>query len=89
MYARMLLVELKSVMKSTKIDLANRWHADVSTLPGFIRVNFLSDISDESIGEYGYISFWETLERAKYAGEKLLPNLVSAILKFTTQITSR
>ena len=81
MYARMLLVELNSVMISTKYDLANRWYAAVSTLPGFIRVNFLSDESDESVGEYGYISFWETREQAKDAGEKVGEQLPKALSK--------
>ena len=81
MYARMLLLELDPGMNSKKYDLANRWYAAVSTLPGFIRVDFLSD---ESTGEYGYISFWETLEHANEAGEKVGEQLPKALRKIAT-----
>ena len=80
MYARMLLVNLDSSANITKFDLANRWYAGVSTVPGFIRVDFLSD---QSSGEQGYISYWETLEQAIDAGEKVgqqLPKTLANII---------
>jgi heme-degrading monooxygenase HmoA len=76
MYARMLLVKLESTTKNSKVDLANRWHAAVSTLPGFLRVQFLFD---ESTNEYGYISYWESLEQANDAGEKVGEHLPKAL----------
>ncbi len=81
MYARMLLVDFDSKANITRFDLANRWHAGVSTLPGFISVSFLSD---ESTGEQGYISYWETLEQAIDAGEKVGRQLPRALANVIT-----
>jgi heme-degrading monooxygenase HmoA len=83
MYARMFLIELDSSLKSARHDLCNRWYAAVSTLPGFIRVDFLSDETDDSTGEYGYISFWETLEQAKDARENIGEQLPNALRNIT------
>lgn len=76
MYARMLMVELGSVDRDMAESLAQRWHAAVSTLPGFVSVSF---VSDDAAGEYGYFSVWESLEEAKAVEDAVGPQLPEAI----------
>ena len=79
MYARMLMVkQLTSESKKALEDIANRWLAAVSTLPGFIDVKFLAE---HSTNEIGYISYWESMEQALNVEDKIGDQLPKALSK--------
>ncbi len=80
MFARLLTVKLGPNQHNIAENLSHRWYAAVSTLPGFIDVNFLAD---HELGEYGYISYWETIEDANSAGGDVGPQLTEAIKKYS------
>ena len=62
MYARMVLVTLGPGTRDKAEEMADRFGAILSELPGFKWVTF---IADDTAGEYGSISLWDTKENAE------------------------
>ena len=68
MFARVLTVKMRPGMRYAGEKLAQRWHAGVATLPGFVSVTFFGD---DAAGEYGYFSLWKTRADAEAVAEML------------------
>ena len=60
-------------------QLAARWHAGVATLPGFVSVSFFGD---DTSGECGYYSVWQTRAEADAVVDEIGPQLPDAARRY-------
>ncbi len=72
MYAQLVMLSLGSGTRSTAEKLADQFAPALRSLKGFKRVTFLGD---ETVGEYGSLSLWESKEDAEAAGAVMGPQL--------------
>ena len=76
MYAQLVMLSLGPGTRSTAEKLADQFAPALRTLKGFKRVMFLGD---ETVGEYGSLSLWESKEDAEAAGAVIGPQLEQAV----------
>ena len=76
MYAQLVMLSLGPGTRSTAEKLADQFAPALRTLKGFKRVTFLGD---ETVGEYGSLSLWESKEDAEAAGAVIGPQLEQAV----------
>lgn len=70
MYARFVLFALGKGKREVAENMAQQQLLAMQGLPGFKGVTF---IADESIGEYGLVSLWESKKNAQSAEVTLTP----------------
>ena len=76
MYAQLVMLTLGPGMRSTAGKIADQFAPALKTLKGFKRVIF---IGDETTGEYGSLSLWESKEDAEAAAAVMRPKLEQAV----------
>jgi len=76
MYARLVMFTLGPGMRSTAEKLADQFASAHKTLKGFKSATF---IGDDTVGEYGALTLWESKEDAEAAGTALGPKLEQAL----------
>jgi len=76
MYAQLVMLSLGPRTRSTAEKLADQFAPALRALKGFKRVTFLGD---ETVGEYGSLSLWESKEDAEAAGAVMGPQLEQAV----------
>jgi hypothetical protein len=76
MYAQLVMLSLGPGTRSAAEKLADQFVPALRTLKGFKRVTFLGD---ETTGEYGSLSLWESKEDAEAAGAVIGPQLEQAV----------
>ncbi len=76
MYAQLVMLSLGPGTRSTAEKLADQFAPALRSLKGFKRVTFLGD---ETVGEYGSLSLWESKEDAEAAGAVMGPQLEQAV----------
>ena len=76
MYAQLVMLTLGPGTRSTAEKLADQFAPALKALKGFKRVTFLGD---ETVGEYGTLSLWESKEDVEAAAAVLGPKLEQAV----------
>ncbi len=76
MYAQLVMLSLGPGTRSTAEKLADQFTPALRALKGFKRVTF---IGDDTVGEYGSLSLWETKEDVEAAAAVLGPKLEQAV----------
>ena len=76
MYAQLLIITLGPGTRSAAEKLADQFAPALRTLKGFKGVTF---IGDETAGEYGSLSLWESKEDAEAAAAIIRPQLEQAM----------
>lgn len=76
MYASLSVVKLGPGMRSAAEKMANQFAPALRALKGFKRVTFFGD---ETVGEYGSLSLWESKEDAEAAAAVIGPKLQQAV----------
>ena len=76
MYAQLVMLTLGPGTRSTGEKLADQFAPALRALKGFKRVTFFGD---ETVGEYGSLSLWESKEDAEAAAKVLGPKLEQAV----------
>ncbi len=76
MYASLLMLTLGPGMRSAGEKLADQFAPALRALKGFKRVTFLGD---ETVGEYGSLSLWESKEDVEAAAAVIGPQLEQAV----------
>ena len=76
MYAQLLIITLGPGTLSAAEKLADQFAPALRTLKGFKGVTF---IGNETVGEYGTLSLWETKEDVEAAAAVLGPKLEQAV----------
>ena len=76
MYAQLSMIILGPGTRSAAEKLADQFAPALKTLKGFKRVTF---IGDETVGEYGSLSLWESKEDAEAAAAVVRPQLEQAV----------
>ena len=76
MYAQLVIITLGPGTRSAAEKLADQFAPALRTLKGFKGVTFLGD---ETVGEYGSLSLWESKEDAEAAGAVIGPQLEQAV----------
>ncbi len=76
MYAQLVMLTLGPGARSAAEKLADQFAPALKTLKGFKRVTF---IGDDTVGEYGSLSLWETKEDVEAAAAVLGPKLEQAV----------
>ncbi len=76
MYAQLVIITLGPGTRSTGEKLADQFAPALRTLKGFKGVTFFGD---ETVGEYGTLSLWETKEDVEAAAAVLGPKLEQAV----------
>ena len=76
MYAQLSMITLGPGTRSAAEKLADQFAPALKTLKGFKRVTF---IGDETAGEYGCLSLWESKENAEDAMAVVRPKLEQAL----------
>ncbi len=76
MYASLVVVKLGPGMRSAAEKMADQFAPALRTLKGFKGVTFFAD---ETTGEYGSLTLWETKEDAEAAAAVTGPKLEQAV----------
>jgi len=76
MYASLSVVKLGPGMRSDAEKMADQFAPALRALKGFKRVTFFGD---ETVGEYGSLSLWESKEDAEAAAAVIGPKLQQAV----------
>jgi len=76
MYAQLVMLTLGPGTRSTGEKLADQFAPALRALKGFKRVTFFGD---ETVGEYGSLSLWESKEDVEAAAAVLGPKLEQAV----------
>ena len=76
MYAQLVMFTLGPGMRSTADKLADQFASAHKTLKGFKNSTF---IGDDTVGDYGALTLWETPEDLQAAGDILRPKLQEAL----------
>ena len=76
MYASLLTLNLGSGMRLAGEKLADQFASVLRTLKGFKEVTFLAD---DTVGEYGSLTLWESKEDVEAAAAVLGPKLEQAV----------
>ena len=76
MYAQLSMITLGPGMRSAGEKLADQFAPALKTLKGFKGVTFFGD---ETTGEYGSLTLWETKEDAEAAAAVTGPKLEQAV----------
>lgn len=76
MYASLSVVKLGPGMRSAAEKMADQFAPALRALKGFKRVTFFGD---ETVGEYGSLSLWESKEDAEAAAAVIGPKLQQAV----------
>lgn len=80
MYARMVLLNLGQGKRAKANELADQFAAALSGMQGFRGVTFLAD---ETAGEYGSLSLWESradAENVAHAADQEVRNALKGLL---------
>lgn len=80
MWARLVLIPLGQGMRETAEQLADQFSVTLSRLDGFRGVTFLAD---ETAGEYGSISLWQTRADAEAVRWNVGPEIKRALKGIT------
>lgn len=86
MYARFVLFALGSGKRDVAKDMVKKQQSAMRSLPGFKGVTF---IADESVGEYGLMSLWESKENAEAAEVTLTPSYLQFLKGHLKRIPMR
>ena len=76
MYAQLVMFTLGPGMRSTADKLADQFASAHKTLKGFKSATF---IGDDTVGDYGALTLWETPEDLQAASNILRPKLQRAL----------
>lgn len=76
MYARLIMFTLGPGMRPTSEELADQFASLHKTLKGFRAATY---IGDDTVGEYGALSIWESKEDEEAASVALRPKLEQAL----------
>ena len=76
MYAQLYMFTLGPGMRSTAEKIADQFASKHKTIKGFKSVTY---IGDETVGEYGSLSLWESKEEVEAAGEVFGPQIEQAL----------
>ncbi len=76
MYAQLVIITLGPGTRSTGEKLADQFAPALRALKGFKRVTFFGD---ETVGEYGSLTLWESKEDVEAAAAVLGPKLEQAV----------
>jgi len=76
MYAQLVMFTLGPGMRSTADKLADQFASAHKTLKGFKSSTF---IGDDTVGDYGALTLWETPEDLQAASNILRPKLKEAL----------
>ena len=76
MYAQLVMLTLGPGTRSTGEKLADQFAPALRTLKGFKGVTF---IGDDTTGEYGSLTLWETKEDVEAAAAVLQPKMEQAV----------
>ena len=76
MYAQLVMLKLGPGMRSTAEEMADQFAVAFKEFKGFKSVIFLGD---ETAGEYGSLTIWETKEDAEAASTVMRPKLEQAV----------
>ena len=76
MYARLVMFTLGPGMRTTADKLADQFSSIHENMKGFKGATY---IGDDSIGEYGCLTIWESKEDAEASGMDLRPKLEQAL----------
>ena len=80
MYAQLVVITIGSGMRSTAEKLADQFAPTLKALKGFQKVIFFGD---DTVGEYGSFSLWESKEDAEAAAAVTGPQLKQAVSGIT------
>jgi hypothetical protein len=86
MYARFVLFALGNGKRDVAEDMAKKQQSAMQGMQGFKEATF---IADETIGEYGIMSLWESKENAQAAEVTLTPGYLQVLKGHLKRIPMR